>query len=51
MAWNTVERVIMTETDTKTERKGVGKLAWFMSETLQHPQHVKVSPRGHLFRD
>ena len=27
----TVERVIKTETDTRTELKGAGKLGWFMS--------------------
>ena len=28
-----VERTIKTETDTRTELKGVGKLDWFMSKT------------------
>ena len=34
--WNelcTVERAIKTETDTRTEYKGVGKLSWFMLTT------------------
>ena len=33
--WNkiTVERAIKTETDTRTEGKGVAKLGWFMSQT------------------
>ena len=29
MEWTTVERAIKTETDTRTELKGVGKLGWF----------------------
>ena len=33
MEWNTVEWAIKTETDTKTEWKGVGKFGWFMSKT------------------
>ena len=33
MEWNSVERAIKTETDTRTEQKGVGKLGWFMSLT------------------
>ena len=28
---NRVERAIKTETDTRTELKGVGKFGWFMS--------------------
>ena len=34
MEWNTVEKAIKTETGTRTEQKGVGKLRWFMSKTL-----------------
>ena len=34
MAGNTVERDIKTETDARTEQKGVGKLSWFTSKTL-----------------
>ena len=30
MKWNTVERAIKTEIDTRTEENGVGKLGWFM---------------------
>ena len=49
MEWNTVERAIETEIDTRTEYKGVGKLGWFMSKHKpQHPHHVKVRPRGRL---
>ena len=33
MEWNTVERAIKTETDTRIEYKGVGKLGWFVSKT------------------
>ena len=33
MKLNTVERTMKTETDTRTEQKGVGKLGWFMSKT------------------
>ena len=33
MESNTVERAIKTETDTRTESKGVGKLGWFISKT------------------
>ena len=33
MESNTVERAINTETDTRTEQKGVGKLGWFVSKT------------------
>ena len=32
MEWNTVERAIKTETDIRTEQKGVGKLSWFMTD-------------------
>ena len=32
MEWNTAERAIKTEIDTRTEWKGVGKLGWFMSK-------------------
>ena len=48
MEWNTVERALKTEIDTKTENKEVGKLGWFMSKTYkpQRPHHVKVSPWG-----
>ena len=28
-----VERAIQTETDTRTDYKGVDKLGWFMSKT------------------
>ena len=28
-----VEMAIKTESDTRTEQKGVGKLDWFMSKT------------------
>ena len=34
MEWNTVERAIKTETDTRTEYKRVGKLGWFMSKDI-----------------
>ena len=40
MEWNTIERAIKTETDTRTEQK-----EW-ISSFAQHPHHVKVSPRG-----
>ena len=30
MEWNSVERAIKTEIDTRPEQKGVGKLSWFM---------------------
>ena len=33
MERNTVEKAIKTETDTRTEKKGVSKLSWFMSKT------------------
>ena len=33
MELNTVERAIETETDTRTEQRGMGKLGWFMSKT------------------
>ena len=33
MEWNTVETATKTNTDTRTELKGVGKLNWFMSKT------------------
>ena len=33
MEWHTAERAIKTETDTRTEQKGVGKVGWFMSKT------------------
>ena len=33
MEWNTVEKAVKTETDRRTEWKGVGKLGWFMSKT------------------
>ena len=33
MEGNTVERATKTETDTRTEKKGAGKLSWFMSKT------------------
>ena len=39
-------RAIKTETDTRTEHKGVGKLGWFnlhQRHKLQHPHHMKVS--------
>ena len=32
MEWNTVERAIKTEIDTRTKYKGVGKLGWLMSD-------------------
>ena len=32
MEWNKVERAIKTETDTRTMWKGLGKLAWLMSD-------------------
>ena len=39
MEWNTVERAIKTETDTRTEGKGVGKFGWFLcrTETVTSP--------------
>ena len=33
MECNTVERVIKTETTQEENKKGVGKLGWFMSKT------------------
>ena len=42
MEWNTVERAIKVETDTRTKWKGVGKLGWFMSKTYT----VTSPPRG-----
>ena len=33
MERNRVERAIKTDTDTRTELKGVGKLGWFMCGT------------------
>ena len=33
MERNAVEMAIKTETGTRTEQKGVGKLGWFMSKT------------------
>ena len=33
MEGNTVQRAVKTETDTRTEQKGVGKLGGFMSKT------------------
>ena len=41
MEWNTVERAIKTETDTRTEQKRVGKLGWFISLTYT----TKTPPR------
>ena len=32
MEWNTVETAIKTETDKRTEQKGVDKLGWFTSD-------------------
>ena len=29
-----VERAIQTEIDTRTEKKGVGKLGWFMAKNI-----------------
>ena len=34
MQWNTVERAIKTETNTKTEEKGLGKLGWLTLTSL-----------------
>ena len=49
MKWNTVERAIKTETDTRTEWKGVGKLGWSCQKRrLQHPHHMEMSPWGLL---
>ena len=42
----TVERATKTETDTRTEYKGVGKLGLFQKHKPKHPHHVKVSTRG-----
>ena len=40
MEQNTVENAIRTETDTRTEYKGVGKLGWLVSKT-----QTATSPR------
>ena len=37
MEWNTVERAVKTEIDTRTEYSGVGKLGWFMSDINRNP--------------
>ena len=39
MEWNTVERAIKTETDTRIKKK-----EW-ASSVAQHSHHVKVTPR------
>ena len=39
MKWNTVERAIKTETDTRIKKK-----EW-ASSVAQHSHHVKVTPR------
>ena len=36
MESNAVERAIETETDTRTEQIGVGKLGWFMSDVSRN---------------
>ena len=41
MDGNAVERAIKTDTDTRIESKGVGKLVWFVSLT----QTVTSPPR------
>ena len=33
MEWQTAEKAMKAETDTRTEEKGVGKLGWLMSKT------------------
>ena len=48
--WNEthVERALMTEIDTRTEQKGVGKLVGLCrGHRLQHPHYLKVSLWGH----
>ena len=48
---NTVERAIKTETDTRTEEKGVGKLSWFMSKTYTVTSPAREGePVGAVFR-
>ena len=43
MEYNTVERAIKTEADTKTVKKKVWEN---LAGLCQHPHHVKVSPWG-----
>ena len=48
MERNTVERVIKTETDTRTEFKkewAVSSVGLCQKQKPQHPYHVMVSPR------
>ena len=50
MQWNTVDRAIETEKDTRTERKGVGKLGWLMSDiNVTSPPRVG-EPDGTIIR-
>ena len=53
MERNTVERAIKTERDaqSRTKRNGQAQLVYVKRHKLQHPHHVKVSPRGLLRRD
>ena len=48
MDWNTVERDIKTEIDTRTEYKkeSASPVGLCQKDKPQRPHHVKVSPRG-----
>ena len=47
MEWNTVERAIKTEADTRTEQKVWASSAGLCQRhKLQHSYHVKMSPWG-----
>ena len=46
MEWNTVERAIKTEIDSRTEWKGMGKLGWFMSDINRNIPTTWIWARG-----